>query len=158
MDYIEAPSNHRVPGNLNLFIAGGITGCSDWQAELVKSLSDIHGLSIYNPRRASYSDGVAYEQIEWEYYWLKQADIISFWFAKETIQPITLLEFGRWSALAKQTGKKLIVGCDEYYQRYLDVAVQYGLECPNEHVHLSLERVSSKIRQHILRKHDASYY
>lgn len=149
MDYIEAPSNHRVPGNLNLFIAGGITGCPDWQAELVKSLSDIHGLSIYNPRRSLYPDGIEYEQIEWEYYWLKQADIISFWFSRHTLQPIVLLEFGRWSAMAKETGKKLIVGCDEHYERYRDVAIQYQLECPGDYLHLTLGAVSTAIRHYI---------
>jgi hypothetical protein len=33
-----------------VFLAGGITGCPDWQAELVRMLADVP-VALLNPRR-----------------------------------------------------------------------------------------------------------
>lgn len=41
MTYIEAPTNWQRDGSPAIFLAGGITGCPDWQAEAAKTLSDL---------------------------------------------------------------------------------------------------------------------
>ena len=46
-------------------------------------------------------------QINWEYLALRKASYISFWFAAETLAPITLFEYGYHLA---KTPEKLIVG------------------------------------------------
>ena len=121
MQYIEAPENWDENTN-SLFMAGGITGCPDWQKELVAFLDDVE-ITLLNPRRKSFDTkklSETKEQIEWEHKHLKKASAISFWFPKETLCPITLYELGTWSA----KGKKLFIGVHPEYKRKKDVGVQ----------------------------------
>ena len=37
--------------NVRLFLAGGISGVSDWQSYAISELRDLPHLTIYNPRR-----------------------------------------------------------------------------------------------------------
>lgn len=113
---------------LRVFLAGGITGCPDWQAEL---LHDVHSprVTVLNPRRAAFDvtdKNLAFEQIQWEHKALRAAYGISFWFAAETVQPITLYELGAWS----MTDKPLLVGCHPDYERRADVKIQTALVRP----------------------------
>lgn len=117
MKYIEAPNRLvRIPKSI--FLAGGISGCPDWQKEMVELLKDTD-LTIFNPRRENFDLSnalVTEEQIEWEFDHLR-------WFPKETLCPITLFELGAWS----HTMKPLFVGMDPDYQRRKDVEVQLKL-------------------------------
>ena len=63
-------------------------------------------------------------QINWEYLALRKASYISFWFAAETLAPITLFEYGYHLA---KTPEKLIVGIDQAYERRIDVEIQTRL-------------------------------
>jgi hypothetical protein len=45
--YIECP---KMWGSPSLFMGGGISGCPDWQAQLVRELKDVD-LVLVNPRR-----------------------------------------------------------------------------------------------------------
>jgi hypothetical protein len=98
--YVEAPSGYD-PGTLPaVFLAGGITGCPDWQAEVVRMLADAP-LALLNPRREDFpihDPAAAPAQIEWEYRHLGKADAALFWFPCETLCPIALDELGAWSA------------------------------------------------------------
>ncbi len=125
---IEAPNEVYSLDNFNnlkLFIAGGISDCPDWQSTVVEKLSDVKNLTIFNPRRGNWdiNDPTATEkQTIWEFNKLNEADIISFWFSKGSLNPITLYEFGYW------IGKKpIIVGMDPEYQRAEHVIVQAKL-------------------------------
>lgn len=92
MRYIEAPTIYRGNGR-SLFLAGGITGCPDWQSKLIDLLKN-EDVVILNPRRKDFpiNDPKAIEkQIVWEYNHLKKANAISFWFPKESICPIALV-------------------------------------------------------------------
>src|SRR5438105_13923542 len=107
MRIVEAPENHDGLGPA-LFLAGGITGCPDWQADLIKMLADTD-LTLLSPRRRRYpvsNPTLAEEQIDWEFRHLRQATAIVFWFPRETLCPIALYELGAWS----MTTKPLFIG------------------------------------------------
>jgi len=125
--YIEAPNGFKELLRPHLFLAGGITGCPDWQHQVSHALvtRGFKG-TILNPRRANFpieDPSAAKEQITWEYEALRLADVILFWFPKEQIQPIALFELGRWSF----SGKRLVVGRDPEYPRRQDIDIQMEL-------------------------------
>lgn len=134
----------------SIFLAGGITNCPDWQSELIEKfqareaevahtiLKDINSVVLYNPRRENFPihDPNASEvQICWEYEHLKNADIIIFWFAKGSLNPIVLYELGRWGNSSK---KPIIIGCDPEYARTSDVRIQTNLSRPGIRIHTDL--------------------
>ena len=127
---IECPNKietHENTQNVNLFLAGGISNVPDWHSYVIRKLKDIKNLTIYNPRRQFFdteNKSLTEEQIIWEYEQLKNADIISFWFAKETLNPITLYELGKW---ANSTQKKIVIGIENGYARKDDVIIQTKL-------------------------------
>ncbi len=127
----------------SLFLAGGITGCPDWQKDMLEKLKDT-SLVIFNPRRASFpiaDKNAARAQIEWEYIHLRKASAISFWFPCETLNPIVLYELGAWS----MTNKKLFVGSHPTYQRVQDVWIQTAMVRPDVHVVASIEELMQEI-------------
>ena len=115
--------------NVKLFLAGGITNCWKWQDELIKKLYNQYdhiNLSVYNPRRENFpinDPNAAEEQIVWEYNKLKQSDIISFWFAEGSPNPIVLFELGAWMS----SNKVIKIGVEEGYERRFDVKTQLDL-------------------------------
>jgi hypothetical protein len=128
MQYVEALNEYE-PGPLPaVFLAGGISGCPDWQREVVGLLRD-DPVVLLNPRRAAFPIGdpeAGLKQIEWEHRHLRKADSILFWFPRETLCPIALYELGAWS----MTAKPLFVGAHLDYPRRLDVEVQTRLARP----------------------------
>lgn len=139
MEVYEAPQ--RYDGNaLSLFLAGGITGCPDWQQEMIAALKETR-LVLFNPRRANFPIGdpsAAYEQIEWEHTYLRRATAISFWFPMDTLNPITLYELGAWSM---RTEKRIFVGCHPEYKRKQDVMIQTKLVRPHVQVTESFQQL-----------------
>jgi hypothetical protein len=125
MHVIEAP-NLR-PQLTNVFLGGGITGCPDWQSEVVELLHDVPGI-LLNPRRSGdFSESMADEQITWEYHALRTAETVFFWFPKETMCPITLFELG---VFTQRKNVRLIVGTHPEYVRRFDVIKQLELARP----------------------------
>ena len=121
MKYIESPeimptpdvSKTWVPEGKSLFLAGGITGCENWQQNVRRYLKDVP-IVIFNPRRKDFpinDPSAAQVQIEWEYEHLRKASMILFWFPYETLCPIVLYELGAWS----MTDKKIFVGIHPLY-------------------------------------------
>ncbi|MFI7543981.1 nucleoside 2-deoxyribosyltransferase domain-containing protein [Actinoplanes sp. NPDC049599] len=135
--YVQAPQPYTGPGPV-LFLAGGISGCADWQAEAVALLRDAPGLTVLDPRRSAFDladPAVATEQITWEHTHLHRADVVLFWFAPGgSVQPITLYELG----VHVTRGVPLAVGADPAYPRRLDVRVQLALARPGLIVHDTL--------------------
>jgi len=142
MHYIEALQTYH--GNeTSLFLAGGITGCPDWQKDMIEKLKDTP-LVLFNPRRTSFpieDKHAARAQIEWEHIHLRKATAISFWFPRETLNPIVLYELGAWS----MTNKKLFVGVHPTYQRAQDVRIQTALVRPDVHIVTSIEELVQEI-------------
>jgi hypothetical protein len=142
MEYKEAPQAYQ--GNeTSIFLAGGITGCPDWQQEMLTGLKDLP-LVIFNPRRAHFlqHEEAAHEQILWEYRYLRKATAISFWFPEETLCPITLYELGAWS----MTNKKLFLGAHPRYQRLQDLRIQTALVRPDISLVETLDELVQEIR------------
>lgn len=160
--YIEAFSDkyesiydptQALPNEISVFLAGGITGCYNWQKEMfdiLNSTPDVN-LTLLNPRRENWPENdpeATTEQIKWEFEHLQKADTIVFWFPPETLCPITLFEFGKW--LSKSSGplavrKPLFVGCHPEYKRLLDVQVQTKLERPFMNIHTDIQSVVNDV-------------
>ncbi|NOU34464.1 MAG: hypothetical protein HOO96_41760 [Polyangiaceae bacterium] len=144
MHYIE-PATEWDGDGIGLFLAGGISGCANWQAVAVELL-EATDVVLINPRCNSFrtDDADAAEaQIRWEHAHLRAAHAILFWFPRETLCPITLYELGAWS---KDTSKPIFVGTDHAYARKHDVLVQTRLARPALEVVHSLELVVEQAR------------
>lgn len=131
--YVEAPDQYVPDGAARLprlFVAGGITGCPDWQQEYRHHFEYLGTpLIFFNPRRADFPMGdpdAAQAQIEWEYEQLHKADAISFWFSRGSLNPIVLFELGSW--LHRE--KPIFIGIDPEYERQSDVEIQVSLARP----------------------------
>ncbi|MBC8102371.1 MAG: nucleoside 2-deoxyribosyltransferase domain-containing protein [Cytophagales bacterium] len=128
-----------------LFLAGGISGCGDWQREMTALLSDT-SLTLLNPRRPDFpidDEAAARTQIEWEFRHLRLADAILFWFPHETLCPITLFELGAGS----RSAVPLFVGTHPDYQRRTDVIVQLSLARPEVSVVGDLASLATQVRR-----------
>jgi len=113
----------------SIFLAGGISNCPDWQADVADRLSRNTNSIIYNPRRADFNmeayEEVSREQIRWEFYALRMAKVNLFWFPCETLCPITLFELG--AAIPRLHPGALMVGTHPDYQRRFDIIEQSKL-------------------------------
>ena len=144
MNYIEAIKEWEPDRTRSVFLAGGISNCTDWQPEMTKLLQDTE-LTVLNPRRKYFPDhdDAAREQIKWEFRHLKKTTATLFWFPHETLCPITLFELG--NCLGKE--KPLFVGCHPEYQRRRDLEIQIKLYDPYIKIVYSLEDLSLKVKK-----------
>lgn len=143
--YIEAPAEHE-DSTPAVFLAGGITGCPDWQ-EAARHMLDSLPIAILNPRRENFpieDPSAAAGQVAWEFEHLSRADVVLFWFPDSgpITQPIALYELGAHAA----AGKRIVVGCDRGYVRRMDVVLQLGHVRPEVTVHDDLEAACAEVR------------
>lgn len=152
MKYIESPTLWGwKDGTQSLFLAGGITGCPDWQQKMKLRLNETN-LTLLNPRRADFPIGdpdAARDQIQWEYEHLRRASGILFWFCAETLNPIVLYELGAWS-MADET---IFVGIHPDYKRIRDVEIQTELARPDVEVVYSLEALALNVEKWVSNPH-----
>lgn len=146
IDYYECPNKFNpgtlAPASLSLFLAGGISNCPNWQAEIIQIFLknfDLHliikSFVVFNPRRKDWNPDLSEDaevQIKWEYEHLKKADMIIFWFPKETLCPIALFELGKY---AENYSKKIFVGVHPDYKRKEDIILQMSLSRPGMKIH-----------------------
>lgn len=130
---------------IKVFLAGGISNCPNWQAEFTQMCKKRNLRVICeSPRRIDWDESkrelLLYEQILWEHNHLIEADVIVFWFPKESLCPITLFELGKYGK-----GSKIIVGCHPEYKRKQDVILQLSLMNPSVRVVDSLEEVCNQL-------------
>lgn len=148
--YVEAPEQYwwDLPKKeKSIFMAGGITGCPDWQKEM-RSLLEDTSLILINPRRENFpihDPNAAEEQITWEFEHLRRADCIMFWFSKETLCPIVLYELGSWANMPKD----IFVGVHPEYSRRKDVEIQMSLARPRIQIVYSIEDLANQIKEGI---------
>ena len=144
MKYIEAPETYFSPSlQKSIFLAGGTSGCPDWQNEVIYHFLSTN-LTILNPRRKDFpidKPGAAFEQIAWEHKALRDAHVILFWFPRETISPIGLYELGSWTL----TKKPIFVGMHPEYQRRQDVEIQTKLVRPGLEIVYNLENLAKQV-------------
>ena len=150
--YVEAVIDYIPEDNeLTLFFAGGITDCPNWQKELLEYLAPRlkdYNLTVFNPRREIFpidDSNAAKEQITWEFNFLRKANIISFWFPKETMCPIVLYELGAWS----MTEKPLFVACHPDYERRQDVEIQTQLVREDVKITYSIRELGNQIIRYV---------
>ena len=114
-------------------------------------------LILFNPRRENYEQfdpEVEREQITWEFDHLKISDIITFWFSPATIQPITLLEFGKalvWST-KEYLRPKVFVAAHPDYVRRRDLVIQAELENPSITVGSGIGELIANVHTYLARK------
>lgn len=155
MKVVECPAVYRssmfgdefIPNNL-IFLAGGITGCPDWQKEMIQRFKDEKHTVFFNPRRANFDindKDASVFQINWERHHLNAADATLFWFPYHTLCPITLYELG----VAAAKSDKMFVGCHPAYQRAFDVKQQLSLLRPEVAVHDNFADMVSEIKDWI---------
>ena len=147
MIYVESPHDIKInTGSVSVFLAGGITNCPQFQADIcgkLKSLPD--DLIVFNPRRENFpihDSSAAEAQIRWEFNALRKVSFISFWFPKETLCPIVLLELGSWIV----QNKPLIIGVHPDYVRRQDVEIQTSLARPDIKIVYSVDDVVKGIK------------
>eukprot|EP01120_Amphizonella_sp_Union-15-10_P008942 TRINITY_DN3302_c0_g1_i1.p1 TRINITY_DN3302_c0_g1~~TRINITY_DN3302_c0_g1_i1.p1 ORF type:complete len:333 (-),score=48.98 TRINITY_DN3302_c0_g1_i1:54-1052(-) len=134
MNYIECPDEFDEIGP-SIFLAGGISNCTDWQSYVSKEIQKIlPSLVVLNPRRSNFDlldTNMTKQQITWEFKHLRKSTAILFWFPSESICPIALYELGTWTILAQQTNTKIFIGCDQFYTRKEDLIIQTQLANPS---------------------------
>lgn len=124
MKEFKAPTPYPTEGR-KLFLGGSIEmgQAEDWQKKVVADLSYIDDLVILNPRRDDWDPtwtqtpvpgSKFYEQVAWELEAQEDADVICYYFAKDTLSPITLLELG---VFGLRRDKKVVVYVDDDYLR-----------------------------------------
>jgi Nucleoside 2-deoxyribosyltransferase like len=141
---IEAPQpyRHRAGDGPSIFLAGGITGCPDWQREVLALLAAAP-VVVFNPRRARFDPAAgdtAEQQVGWEHRHLQLADVTLFWFprSERCVQPIALFELGAVTAQAGWDRRRLVVGAAPDYARRTDVELQLRHRLPGLVVHRQL--------------------
>lgn len=149
MIYLEAPN--RMPGTkLSVFLAGGISGCPDWQTKVVNFLTP-YDIAVFNPRRKRFpmdKPEEAEAQIVWEFEHLNKADIILFWFCKDTLCPIVLYELGAHI----KDNKPICVGVEPGYQRERDVKIQAKLARPDMQIVDSIDELCLNVKEELLKE------
>lgn len=139
MIVLTPPQSLNVNHNIyktRIFLAGSIEmgKAEEWQQKAIDFLNNFtyHTLSnprrlekyegiIYNPRRNDWDSSWKqelenpqfYQQVNWELNALENSTHILYYFAPNTLSPISLLELGKFSS----TDKKIVVVADKEYQR-----------------------------------------
>lgn len=140
IDVLTAPNTNDAK-YISVFLAGGITGCPNWQKEVIKEL-EYENVSVYNPRQEHFvvtDKNASYKQIAWEYERLEKMDIFSMYFCRgDSIQPICLYELGRniirlQNRFPRDWQNRIIISIEDGYQREQDVIIQVDL-CSGIHV------------------------
>lgn len=150
--------NFRKWNSVSIFVAGGITGCDDWQKyvcdRLAFELPD--NVVIDNPRRPGPMDPThepsAREQIIWEHEHLRYADIQIFWFPKGGPNPIALFELGKELAKSKACESTdatcIILGVHPENARALDIKIQTELMFPDKIIYDDLPTMINDLVEH----------
>ena len=155
LKYVESPGKWEFdPSYPRVFLAGGITGCANWQSELHdKLLKSGESMVVFNPRRENFpindpSAGPA--QVAWEFYHFRMSSCIIFWFSSETVQPIVMFELGAWSMFnVMDPGRfEIVVGTHPSYPRKQDVELQMHFLSPEMKIHDSLDAVADSVVEH----------
>lgn len=139
MSEYKAPERYPKHG-LKLFLGGSIEmgKAEKWQEKVVAHLEEngYNDVIILNPRRDDWDStweqsplpgSKFYEQVEWELKAQESSTIICYYFAKDTMSPITLLELGLYGC---RDDKDVIVYVDKDYLRHGNVVMtckMYGI-------------------------------
>lgn len=137
MRVFTAPE-HVVEDYPIVFLAGGITNCSEWQKKVIEYFKDKdYDYIICNPRRNSFpihNPNASYSQIKWEFDCLERCGIFTMYFDKsdKSDQPICFYELGRNICRLQERYpdtwyNRMIITCHKDFKRIIDVQTQVGL-------------------------------
>lgn len=112
----------------SIFLAGSIEmdTAREWQNEMIEKLAFLGGQwVVLNPRRKEWdssweqrmSNPYFFQQVMWEMSGLNRANYNVFFFANDTMSPITLLELGKYGRYNS------MVVCEEKYKRRGNVEI-----------------------------------
>ena len=157
MIYIECPNKMTEESQQqpSLFMAGGITGCGDWQSEMAEKLK-YENVTLLNPRRKNFDVNdpkMEQDQIKWEYDYLSICDAVSFWFTPDTLQPITLFELGTFCPSEPEANQDfnvyrwVFVGVHPDYKKIKDVKIQIGLRRNDIDLVFDFDKLISQIKE-----------
>lgn len=166
MKVITAPNSYYwSPGEVTVFLAGGIQNTENWQNIVIDKLAlefTSSPLVVFNPRRDNYpthNPDAALEQIKWEFDRIEMCDIFSMYFASgNTDQPICMFEYSKQLVVRGMHGdlSRLVVSVNPDYRRKQDVLIQTRLAQPCVNINLSLDahidRLIDVIRNEFLLK------
>ena len=139
LEIVEAPNEPKEKNKIKLFLAGGITNCPNWQKEIIDRLEYtvnvytkhmLEEVTVFNPRRENFpieNPNASKEQISWEFYKLRESDIIVFWFSRGS----------------------LVIGVDPEYERISDVEIQTKLAKPTQEICYNLDSFYKQITDKI---------
>lgn len=123
-----------LPYKKTVFLAGSIEQgkAEDWQEKLSKEI-DADDIAIFNPRRDNWDSSwdnskdnpMFNEQVNWELDYINHSKLIVFYFAKNTISPITLLELGLTLGQLEYSNQRIIIYCDKEYCRRGNVEITF---------------------------------
>jgi hypothetical protein len=156
MQYIEALDEpNENDREIKIFLAGGIQNCPDWQKDVVQQMEDFDVI-LLNPRRKNFpihDPNASMTQIDWERTWLDKADLVTFWFAKETIQPTTLFKLGRFVDRQSPVYKNsvpILIGIHPEYPKKHDVEIQTLLARSGFKFVYSLDEHVKQIKDYVI--------
>lgn len=148
MLHIRSPERYRVTQRPSLFLAGGITGCPDWQRSAERLLRNSPGI-LLNPRREQWpdcpEDDLERTQVQWEHEYLMSADAHAFFFPPDTFCPITLFELGK--ILIRQ--KPLFVAIDPGYKKRKNVVIQLSIVRPEVKIVPNIDLMARQVQKWI---------
>lgn len=111
-----------IENKFSVFLAGSIEmgTAEDWQQTIENAFSQYENIVLLNPRRDDWDSSWKQEinnpqfnkQVSWELNGLEKADMIIFYFSKETKSPVSMLELGLFA-----NSGKLVVCCPEGFWR-----------------------------------------
>jgi hypothetical protein len=126
------PNPDEIKGLPAIFLGGSIEmgKAEEWQAKIENELEDLD-VVIFNPRRLDFDatqkqsadNPYIREQIEWERKYLDYCHILAFYFAPNTVSPITLFEVGVYTHKHQLGDAKIVLYCPEGYARKANVDI-----------------------------------
>lgn len=181
MQIVTAPEAFQKKNSqIGVFLAGGITNCSEWQSEVIECLinlskyveDNLENLIIFNPRRKNFpidDPNAANEQITWEFSFLEKCDIFSMYFdyTEKSDQPICFYELGRnlikmEIKFPEDFKKRIIISYKENFKRAKDVEIQTNLALNIEEDYMIKQPVEHAIKiieayRYLLKKNENSH-
>ena len=145
---LQSPNEYIPEGKKDkilIFLAGGITNCSNWQKTLLENFSltlkekeYISNILFINPRRESSisfkNEEEIIKQIKWEFKYLNQCDLFTMFFddTKLSDQPICFYELGKYLNQFQNIYKNnyeehIIISYKKGFRRTLDLKIQVDL-------------------------------
>lgn len=161
-EVIKAPAPYaNDPNKVRVFLGGSIEmgKAVDWQADVTKAIESLgYDTIILNPRRddwdSSWEQDVLNDQFRgqvcWEQDALLAADLIIFYFAPDTMSPITLMEFGQFVG----SNKRVLAYCPEGFWRKgnVDIVAMRNGHRPHNDYNLFIQHLKMIVVEMTLKK------